>query len=83
MVEHGLGDCQFDRKKAARSGQALQLTTTANHPAFTRWTITGEVAVVILAIRFGHQHFYVLSDRLLVRVFEHPDGRRIDGDDLP
>ena len=77
----GLADGQPDRQHAAILADAFHVAADADDPGLAGLLVAGQVAVVLRAVGFGHQHLDVAADQLLPGPAEQPLDGGVGGTD--
>ena len=89
-VPADLAQRELQREGRPVAAQPLDLATHADHPRLARAQVAGEVGIVVLPVRRGHEHRDIATDQIGRRIAEQPlDGRIgdfhdasfVDGDD--
>ena len=84
------GNRQVHGKHTAVLSQALHVARQADDACLARAFVVLQVAVVVTAVRFGHQHRHIAPQHFFRGIAKHVAGRlverfhqslRIDGDD--
>src|SRR5262245_28160690 len=72
-----LADRQLQWKDRAIAAKALNLTADSDDLAGAGPQVGPDVAIMLAAVRFGHQLANIRTDQLVGGTPEHPDRRRI------
>src|SRR5262249_9384359 len=75
--QHHLTDCKLHRKNRTVLALSLYFASSSDHLGLTRSQVSPQVAIVLTAIRFRHQHLDIAPDQFLRAIAKDARGCRV------